>query len=238
MKKDKIWVFPYLIAVCLLVTSLLTQKAEAETILLGNGQVLEVLFSAISNKREITCAGKINGKYLSGNAIAISGSKLFTPLSDDLKILKSKLKSSITAAAKIKVQKKIDKLKLQMKNENKVCSYGPEAAPGTSPGTLPTSTPQPTATPTPSVSGNFDSSGNVTSNGKITFGIPSNLNASREIGRAIWSSTCDGCHDVEKTGHSFSFYKSVIRESPMYIFDKTDQDIANITAYLRRFELN
>ena len=220
-------------------------KAYAETAMLSNGQVLDAVFDSKLNNKKIVCGGKINDQYVTGRTVALSNYTLFVPLSDDLKTTKAKLKSAKSAALKKKLQAKITKLKLRIKNENKICSAGPENNPGTSPGTQPTSAPTPSSptntpapTATPVISGNFDSSGNVTSAGKIKFGIPSNLNANISSGRSIWNQTCAGCHSSEKTGRSFSIYKSAIRGDPMFILDKTDQDIANLTAYLRRFETN
>lgn len=216
---------------------MLCPAAKAETVLMPNGQALDSLFTIVSNKKTITCAGPIKGSYQSGSSISINNTKIFTPLSDDMAALKSKLKSAKVASAKSKIQAKIAKLKVRIKSENKICSAGPgdTTPPPSSPVVVPTI--KPTATPTPNTDGNYDSQGNVTAAGKTAFGIPSNLSASRETGRSIYNASCSGCH-LEKTGRSFSFYKTAIQGSPMYIFDKTDQDLANITAYLRRFELN
>ncbi len=215
--------------------------AIADMVLLENGEVLEVLFYSKLSSKQITCAGPIDNKYMSGRTVSVGSSKIFTPLNNDLKSLKSKLKSTTTIVAKNKIKKKMKKLKARVKSEDNVCSNGPDAeAPPTNPVTEPTATPRPTATSTPSTpksNSNFDTNGNVTDQGKIAFGIPSNLSANREAGKSLHNSSCNGCH-VEKTGKNFSYYKSVIRLSPMFIMDKSDQDVANITAYLRRFELN
>jgi hypothetical protein len=96
-------------------------------------------------------------------------------------------------------------------------------------GTNPTPTPTPTVRP-----GNFDGAGNVTAQGKAAFGIPSNLSANKNAGQTKWFATCRQCHSVEKTNRNFGTIKSVLPISPMFI-NLPDSDVANLTAYLNRF---
>jgi len=210
--------------------------ANAQTVTTGGGLILDALFEIQTANALVKCAGPIEGKYLCGRTKAISSATLFISRSEDLKVLKVKLKSTKQASVKIKLKKKISALNIRIKSENALCAAGPDAPP-TSPGTSPTATPTPRTTATPTPTGNFDSAGNVTASGKTNFGIPSNFNANTEAGRQVWTADCRGCHSSEKIGRSYSFYKSAVRASPMFITDQTDQNIADITAYLRRSEL-
>lgn len=218
-----------------------TVGTAAADAILTNGTVIETLFSVTMNKKKMTCGGLIKSKFLAGRTVTINNATLFIPLNDDMKALKAKLKSAKDTKAKGKIQKKISKLKTRIKNENKICKAGPGGASGT-----PTATPGPggatptrTPTPTPQPStGNFDANGDVTEKGKAKFGIPSNLSANKFKGQELFKNECRGCHQVEETGFSYGYYKTVTAVAPMYINYLSDQNYADITAYLRRFEFN
>lgn len=104
----------------------------------------------------------------------------------------------------------------------------------------PTSTPsaaKPTATPTPaptSGSANFDRAGNVTPAGKVLFGIPSNMNANITAGAAIIKAECTGCHSP-KYSRTYPIIRYVVPRPPMNLTTLTDQQFADITAYLNQY---
>lgn len=202
-----------------------------------DGTVVDTVFEVEYQGKRITCGGPINNSYLPGTAKALSNATLFTTLKDNLKKAQAKVKNAKNSTAKAKAKKNVNAIKAKIKTQGPICAAGPGGTPPAAP-PQPTNAPtSPTATPTPRPEGNFDVNGNVTSAGKIKFGIPSNLSASREAGRTQWSVSCNGCHE-EKIGSSFSYYKTAIQASPMFIFNLTDTQLANLTAYLRRFETN
>ncbi|MCO6431881.1 MAG: cytochrome c [Deltaproteobacteria bacterium] len=207
--------------------------AQADKRLSKAYETVQDLWQLTYGGRKIVCGGPISGKYYSGTGQSLSNGALFTPGYTKVKDLKSKFKKA-TGSKRTSLKKKLDKLNKKVKSDDKICAEGPDSEP---PVVAPTPTQAPTATPTPG-SGNFDSNGNVTSAGKAAFGIPSSLNANRESGRSIYNASCKGCHVTEEQGKSFSFYKIAIQSSPMFIFDKSDGDVAHLTAYLNRFKLN
>lgn len=201
------------------------------------GIIVDEIFQTQASGKIVTCGGPIGGKYLSGKTKVVEGVTLFFKRSNEVKEKKKKCKNTSSSVKRRKCEAQLAKLSKTVKSQNKTCSYGPAGSP---PASTPTpggggTQPQPTATPRSL--GNFDSNGNVTAAGKVAFGIPSNLSANLNTGKNVFNTNCTGCH-TEKTGRSFSFYKSAITVSPMFITHLSDQDIANLTAYLRRFELN
>lgn len=85
-----------------------------------------------------------------------------------------------------------------------------------------------------SSSGNFDSQGNVTDIGRELFAIPDSLNANISIGRTIHQQNCSGCHS-EKLSRSYLTLVNILPLSPMYITNLSNQEIADLAAYLNRF---
>ncbi|MDZ4787211.1 MAG: hypothetical protein SGJ02_14150 [bacterium] len=169
-------------------------------------------FSKSTSAGEVICA-LINGTYKSGKFGGI-GSAYFIPFTAQAKDLKKKLKSNPA------LKNKHTKTKNKAKVGDIACSEG-----FTNP------------TPTPSEA-NFDINGNVTLVGKINFGIPTNINADVATGLTTYNSYCAGCHDPE-LNRSFSEYRVRIRQSPM-LYDEIqlpDQQLAQIVAYLNRFNL-
>lgn len=195
---------------------------------------VDEVFEIDTGSKTITCGGPVNGNYVSGSAKSISNAFVFTPLNDSVKSLKAKVKKA-KGSKRDKLKKKLSTLQKRTKSENSICAAGPGGAPPTGTPTSPNPTPTPTPRPTQS-GGNFDANGNVTSQGKTAFGIPSSLNANKNTGQSTYTSNCKGCHSSENTGRSYSSYGALIKGSPMFIFDLSDQDLADITAYLNRFK--
>lgn len=195
--------------------------------------VVDKIFEVeVSGGKSITCGGPLKGKYISGKTREVSNAIFFIPASDQAKSIQKQIKTA-AGSKKDKLKKKLTKLNTKIRNENRNCDDEMKNPPSTNPGNQPTPTPIRTSTPRPA--GNFDSNGNVTAQGKVLFGIPSYLSANSETGRSLYNANCKGCHD-EKIGFNFSYYKARIQLSPMFILNKTDQEMAHITAFLRRFE--
>lgn len=97
------------------------------------------------------------------------------------------------------------------------------------------STPAPTPTPE---QGNFDGAGNLTAKGKIAFGVPDNLSGNITAGGAISRSYCT-CHE-ERLGREFYSVRSAITQPPMSFTtgEISDQTLADLIAYLNRFDAN
>jgi len=219
--------------------------ASSAAVVRQDGTTVDTIFQVKSGGKTITCGGPIKNKYHPGRTKKIGDTTVLILFSEDLKVQKAKYKTAKKAADKKKISKTIDALLLKIKLQKKICAAGPNgssptATPtqgpgGSNPGPVPTATRTPTPTPRPS-SGNFDNSGNTTAAGNTKFGIPSNLTGNISQGSSVYSNNCKGCHSGETTGHSFSYYKSSIQASPMFIFNLSDGQLANLTAYLRRFE--
>jgi hypothetical protein len=123
----------------------------------------------------------------------------------------------------------------------KACKPGKVVSPTPRPSTNPTLTPtprpttggttSPTAkpTPVPTTTGNFDANGNTTK-----FGIPSGMSGNITAGSSVQASNCNGCH-TEKQGRSFGQLKASLSIGPMSFIKLSDSQIANLTAYLNRF---
>lgn len=103
----------------------------------------------------------------------------------------------------------------------------------------PAKTPTPAATPVgkpnptptvPSSGGSFDQNGNT-----VKFGIPSGLTGNISRGRGIWTADCGGCHGSEKLGRTYSQIKSALNLGAMSGVKVTNQEVADLIAYLNRF---
>lgn len=98
----------------------------------------------------------------------------------------------------------------------------------------PTPAPTPTQSTLPTEGANFDFLGNVTERGKQIFEIPSYLSANQLRGRtASISYSCDGCH-VERGGYSFTMLSTGTSQPPMNTFGITEQELADLAAWLNR----
>lgn len=185
--------------------------------------------------KEISCYKNIPG------VVKTKGDKLlFTAYSESLRTLKLKKKVGLPVSAR-----KLREVKTLKKEGLGACTQvvplpsqtpTPTPAPTPEPGSTPT--PTPTATPVPQ--GNFDLFGNVTEKGKAAFGIPSNFEASITTGKGVHDlKSCGGCHD-QKLNKSFSYLREKTKLSPMFYDENslTDQELAQLTAYLNRFQQN
>ncbi|MCB0321412.1 MAG: hypothetical protein KDD60_10850 [Bdellovibrionales bacterium] len=122
------------------------------------------------------------------------------------------------------------------------CQEQPDVPPS------PTPTPTPTPSLPPSPFKNFDANGNVSSVGKECFQIPSHLNADITSGASEAISQCSGCHGVNLNipagailaSQKFQYMRERLKLEPMYLDESniSDASLANITAYLNRFNLN
>jgi hypothetical protein len=186
--------------------------------IVSSAQVVSTSISyKISGKtktKTIYCLGKVPGTVRS-----ISEGLLFTPIATTIAKLKAKKITGIKLQTQIAIKK----------SGAKACA---QLVPGSSP------TPSNGATPTPTLSpSNFTGTGDVTASGKAVFKIPSNLTANISKGRALSASYCS-CH-TDKLGKTFPVLRTSIAVAPMY-FDSTqitDQMLADITAYLNRYNL-
>jgi cytochrome c553 len=204
-----------------------------------------------NNNKSIYCGGPINDKYLSGTIEKIGDEVLFTPLSDMVRKLKIERRTA-TEKKVLKLNKKLVALNKRIKAENQLCKNGPTPqetatptatftlAPVESPTPIPTATytpipatPSPTATPTPEPTGFFDDNGNVTKKGKEAFQIPLEISANVSAGSTVFRSSCRSCHGIEFLDRTFTEYKTRTSNPPMNL-NKTDQELADLTAYLNR----
>lgn len=108
-------------------------------------------------------------------------------------------------------------------------SSNPTSKPTSRPTAQPTSRPTTQPTQAPAQTGNFDANGNTTK-----FGIPGGLVGNISSGGSVWSSKCTGCHGSEKTNRSYSQLKSAMGIPEMRGLNLSNQQLANLTAYLNR----
>ncbi|MBX7138465.1 MAG: hypothetical protein K1X83_10825 [Oligoflexia bacterium] len=114
------------------------------------------------------------------------------------------------------------------------CNGSPTPTPG--PGGNPT--PAPTATPIPIPTacpgGNFDSQGNTSQ-----FSIPVGLSGNINLGASQYTQTCSGCHGMTDRGALLNFtqLKTAVTGAPMFLTALTNQQLANLTAYLNRAQV-
>jgi hypothetical protein len=171
--------------------------------------------------------------------VSISNNGRELLLTRRIKVLKKQLQKA-TGQKKAKIGKQIRVLAKLNRMVVKVCKQTSSSLFTPTPGsTLTPSTPTPTVVPTTGGNvgeGNFDNDGNVTSTGKALFGIPDSLSANVSRGKLVHDQQCVGCH-APKTNKSFSYLRTEIAKSPMFI-DTTrmpDATLADLTAYINRF---
>ncbi len=153
---------------------------------------------------------------------------LIQTLADYIKELTAKIKATSSASQIAKLLKK----RTNAKNEKKAGSEICKALPADS-----DSSPLPTATPLPPSEKVFDSNGNLTATGKEKYGIPSNIStANLTAGSSVHKAQCSGCHNEKGTGRSFTALRKDIESSPMFITGISDQNLADLVAYLNRFD--
>jgi len=75
----------------------------------------------------------------------------------------------------------------------------------------------------------FDAAGRTTS-----FGIPAGLTGTISVGQQLFSSSCAGCHASGKDGRNFPTVMSAMNMSMMSGLNMTQQQMADIVAYLNR----
>lgn len=172
-----------------------------------------ISFDVDTSVGSVTCAF-VSDEFIPGRVL--SDNVTFLSCQAELKTLKTKNKKNPKPSLKAKIKK----LKTKKIEGDILC--------------VDDSPPPPT---NPSV-GNFDLLGNVTAQGKINFGIPSSLSANIDQGKTIYNSMCDGCHGP-KLNFTFPEYRTKIKEEPMYFDEEEVPDtfLANLTAYLNRFNL-
>ncbi len=105
----------------------------------------------------------------------------------------------------------------------------PSASPSVSPSPTTSATPRPSSTP---ASGNFDANGNTTA-----FGIPAGLVGNKNAGSSVWTSKCSGCHSTEERNRTFPQIQGALSIPVMSGIQITDAQLANLVAYLNRFNL-
>lgn len=161
----------------------------------------------------VTCAF-VSDEFIPGRML--SDGTTFLSCLAELKTLKAKNKKTPKPSLKAKIKK----LKTKKNEGDALC--------------VDDSPPPPS---NPSV-GNFDLLGNVTDQGKLNFGIPSSLSANIDVGKNYYNSMCDGCHGP-KLNRTFPDYRDKIKLEPMYFDEEEvpDSVLANLTAYLNRFNL-
>lgn len=205
-----------ILPVIILLCTAAAEAAEPGALLPVTGGVYQIK----SAGKRFTCVS-VAGKWIAGRKDRAEPGYYVT-YRTDIQNTKAALKTA-GGKAKTKLKAKLQKLTASARVGDKACRGGPPGG-GTA-----------TPTPTPAL-GNFDSNGNVTEKGKTVFGIPANLGANVEAGRAIHQQRCAGCHG-DRTNRSFSALRQAIAESPMDYSesDIPDPELANITAYLNRF---
>ena len=181
--------------------------------------------------RVIACYGKSPGISFKKKSVLY-----FRTLKDELKSISSDLKINARNKRKFDSLKiKQDQLKALIKASAESCNI---ASPPAAPPPVVTSAPSPTLAPTvPATNLNFDSSGNVTERGKIAFKIPPNFQANTIAGQQTsLKYSCTGCH-VERGGYDYLRIKSGLSRDPMNSFGVTEQEIADLAAWLNRGKL-
>lgn len=195
---------------------------------LARSYILEI-FEVAAAQGSVMC-GTVGSKNVPGSMVKGK----FVPFSKQISTL-SKQARAATGTKKKKMAAKITKLKALLAKNKNTCSDGtkpPSSVPGTP-------TPKATATP-PSGGGSsyFDAQGNLTAMGKTKFGVPSNLSGNISSGGSRWAATCTSCHagsGGEKLNRNFA---TISLAAKFYAPNAglTQGDIANITAYLNRFQ--
>lgn len=89
--------------------------------------------------------------------------------------------------------------------------------------------PTPTTPSTGCANEYFDASGNT-----LLFGIPTPYVGNIGQGQAMITLACSGCHTERGTGHTFAQIKSAVTGPLMNIQSISDQQFANLAAYLNR----
>lgn len=183
----------------------------------------------------INVNGKVIGcTYDQNNKLVVGPSVSDDKIKNSKVIWKSVAKKARKASGeqKIKLKKKSLKLKKRYKEQKAACeeqleSGGSSGGDGGSDGGSGGSR-----------EANFDSNGNISEAGRLAFGIPDGVPANVSDGQDIFNTYCSGCHS-EQRGRSFSDYRTSIDQAPMFYdsSDIPDDDLADLTAYLNRFNL-
>jgi hypothetical protein len=142
------------------------------------------------------------------------GTDMFLSYQQEAKNLKKSAVKATTAAKEAKLLKKSKTTKKKAKLTNSLCTESFN-----------------------NKDSNFDDFGNLTETGKVNFGIPNGLSGNISDGKAIFDSYCT-CHEA-KLNHNFDFYRTNISKSPMLytVEEISDAMLANLTAYLNRFQV-
>lgn len=195
---------------------------------------LESIVEVETNLGTVACAW-IDTAWVAGS-LGRSGTT-FSSLSEQIKKQNQALKKA-TGAKYLKIKKKIAALKKLKKAGQAECNLLEEYNGGEP---TPTPTVAPSATPTPTPRPSCYDSQRRTS----CFGIPTGILGRESVGQSLFNSFCSGCHDGSADGgrrnRSYTEYLNSFSEIPEmqpYQSDYSSQDIADLTAYLNRFNPN
>ena len=206
----------------LIATTLLATKRA------GSDQVFQV-----ENASGRFFCGNVSNKWVPGS---LTKGGDFLSLAQQISTLRAQIQKS-TGTKRAKLIKKSNTLRALRQTRASACADGPPSDSATpTPESIvtgrptATSTARATASPTPSNSC-FDANGNTS-----CFGIPNGIRGNKNSGSIIVNSDCSGCHN-ERLNRTYQQITSSIQNvSQMTRFiDLPQQDIADIVAYLNRF---
>lgn len=190
------------------------------------------LFEVESGSGRFVC-GLVSNKWIPGS---LTKSGDFQSLAEQISVLRTQIKKA-TGAKKTKLQKKSNTLRKLRETRARACAGGPPSGNATpTPESIVTNRPTPTSTARPTMSATpsnrcFDSAGNTT-----CFGIPAGMHGNKNSGSVIVSSDCLGCHNERQNRTYQQIVNSINSVSQMSRFvDLPSQDIADIVAYINRF---
>jgi hypothetical protein len=149
------------------------------------------------------------------------------PASAELRTVRGKIKKAKGAALK-KLKREESTLKSTIARGKNPCRTGPNQ-PGAQRLVV-----APTPTPTPGIPVGCFVAGNNTVPG--CFGIPNNMSGNIDRGQTFYQANCRGCHDFVKNNRSWGEVSRALNNIPqMRPFRPADQTIADVVAYLNRF---
>ena len=219
MKLAKIAQILVLMSVLLVASSLCaTTRASSDQV-----------FQVDSGSGRFLC-GLVASKWVPGS---LTKNGDFQSLAQQISLLRAQIKKA-SGTKKAKLIKKSNTLRALRETRARACAGGPPTGGATpTPESIVTGRPTATATPrttsTPA-SGCFDSNGNTS-----CFGIPNGVRGNKNSGSVIVISDCNGCHSERQRNYQ-QITSSFTNVATMTRFiDLPVQDVADIVAYLNRF---
>lgn len=200
---------------------------------LSFGQGVELLpneLRQVETSLGVMSCGLHAGTWIPG--VLAKDGKTFTAFAWQIRKLKRTLSNTTDDVKRRKLTRKIASLTKKRRAGSEPCKTDEAVIP---PGD---STPSPTPTPTPSTgAGCYDANRNTG-----CFGIPNGILGNEGRGEALFEGICSGCHtENQRRNRSYSelssAFETVLAMRP-FTSDLVSQDIADLVAYLNRYNPN